>query len=173
MWRCLQISLWCFSFCIQQDGSLRPIDVGNFFRRLCSKLTCSYANDKEAPYLSHSQLTVGVKGGYEAGVHLTRLNLTSTSPIAKVILLVDYRNAFNCVDRDCLLNQVKEELPFTLTCYALSSLFGNNDISSVRGCQQTLLNLLSSIDKISSIGICFLLSIWWNTRRFSNGSRRF
>ena len=54
---------------IKKDGGLRPIAVGNLFRRLTSKCAMSGVSERAAKLLSPHQLGVGVPGGLEAAIH--------------------------------------------------------------------------------------------------------
>ena len=62
--------------------------------------------------LRPTQLGFGTPGGCEAAVHATRRYLSQASEVLpRVLLKVDYKNAFNTLKRDCLLRVVKEEFP--------------------------------------------------------------
>lgn len=54
----------------------RPIAVGDTFRRLASRLCCSAVRSTASEVLlRYNQLGVGVRGGREASIHLSRLKI--------------------------------------------------------------------------------------------------
>ena len=93
------------------------------------------------PYLACRQLGVGVRGGAEAAVHTARRFAMELSP-GKAIVKLDFRNAFNCLQRDAMLSAVFHEVPliynFCKLAYAGDSnlLFADKLITSEVGAQQ-------------------------------------
>ena len=91
--------------------------------------------------LSLLQLGVGVRGGCEAAVHAARSYLEECFP-GEGVLKIDYKNAFNCVRREVVLNAVAvhipDLLPFVLSSYASPSrlFFGEFVVVSGEGVQQ-------------------------------------
>ena len=87
------------------------------------------------------QLGAGAKGGCEAAVHATR-QFTMSIPNNHVLVKLDFKNAFNSVHRDTILEMVAKEIPELYPyCYlaygARSSLkFGETIIWSEEGVQQ-------------------------------------
>lgn len=85
----------------------------------------------------------GVKGGCEAIVHAVRtfLNFNEES-LSNILLKIDFKNAFNSIERDEMLKEIKEHapklFPFLWQCYssATNLFFGNHTIQSLIGCQQ-------------------------------------
>ena len=57
------------------------------------------------------QMGVGTPKGAEAAVHAIRAFVTSHTSRNKVLLKIDFKNAFNQVRRDVILNQVKINTP--------------------------------------------------------------
>ena len=59
------------------------------------------------------QVGVGVKGGAEAAVHAVRRFLDDMSDYYrdKVVVKLDFKNAFNCLRRDRMLEAVQEWIP--------------------------------------------------------------
>ena len=94
-----------------------------------------------AEYFSPRQLGVCVKGGCEAAVHAVRRYLQNLSP-GHVIAKLDFSNAFNCICRDAMLNEVLQHIPelyrfCRLSCEHSSVLwFGSSQIPSSEGTQQ-------------------------------------
>ena len=61
----------------KKDGGIRPIAVGNMFRRLAAKVGCYAVFRAVSHELSPIQLGVSVKGGAEAAVHAVRTFITN------------------------------------------------------------------------------------------------
>ena len=79
--------------------------------------------------------------GAEAAAHSTRAYL-NLLPTDHVLLKLDFRNAFNSVRRDKMLEAVKETIPelyaFVFSCYSSPStlLFHKTTLQSAEGVQQ-------------------------------------
>jgi hypothetical protein len=93
--------------------------------------------------LSPVQVGVGVKGGAEAAVHATRRYIDSIrdSP-DRAIVKLDFKNAFNCLRRDCMLEAVLQWIPELYAfCHNAYSghpviMFNDTAIESATGAQQ-------------------------------------
>jgi hypothetical protein len=126
----------------KKDGGLRPIAIGNCLRRLTSKLACFQSRNIVNSYLSPHQLGVATKLGCEAAIHTTRTFVNNDQNRGKVLLKLDFKNAFNSVERDCILKEVQCHTPllypYLYQCYRNPStlFFGNHLISSSVGAQQ-------------------------------------
>jgi hypothetical protein len=97
---------------LKKDGSLRPIAVGEVFRRLVSKCCTRAVTAQAASYLSPLQLGVGVSHGAEAVLHAINRSLDySFTSSDTVLALVDFQNAFNQVNRNKFLEIVYERFP--------------------------------------------------------------
>ena len=94
----------------KKDGGIRPIVVGQTLRRLISKLINNYAKEKLATVFAPIQLGVGISGGVEAGVHAVRRYVEYLDADMTVIKL-DFRNAFNTIRRDTILEAVVSAIP--------------------------------------------------------------
>ena len=125
----------------KKDGGLRPIAVGYYWRRLASKCANSYALEKLGSHFGHVQLGVGVPGGCEAAIHAARRFVSDMSR-DQVVVKLDFKNAFNCIHRDIMLELVASELPelyhFCHLAYGASTTlqFGDEVIWSAEGVQQ-------------------------------------
>jgi hypothetical protein len=125
----------------KKDGGIRPIAIGNCLRRLTSKLACFQSRNIVNSYLSPHQLGVAV-AGCEAAIHTTRTFVNNDQNRGKVLLKLDFKNAFNSVERDCILKEVQCHTPllypYLYQCYRNPStlFFGNHLISSSVGAQQ-------------------------------------
>lgn len=127
----------------KKDGGIRPIAVGNSFRRLAAKLGCMSVKDEIANLFNPIESGFGIKGGCEAIIHAVRTFLNfNEENLANILLKIDFKNAFNSIERDDMLNQIKEHTPklypFLWQCYASAShlFFGIDTIPSLIGCQQ-------------------------------------
>jgi hypothetical protein len=126
----------------KKDGGIRPIAIGNCLRRLTSKLACFQSRNIVNSYLSPHQLGVATKLGCEAAIHTTRSFVNNDQNRGKVLLKLDFKNAFNSVERDCILKEVQCHTPllypYLYQCYRNPStlFFGNHLISSSVGAQQ-------------------------------------
>ena len=124
----------------KKDGGIRPIAVGCTLRRLAAKIAGFRVRDRMAALLAPRQLGYGVRGGAEAAVHAARLYLQDLQH--QCILKLDFRNAFNTLRRDKMLQAVQklapDLLPFVHASYSSpSSLFWwDKIIQSAEGVQQ-------------------------------------
>lgn len=126
----------------KKSGGLRPIAVGSTYRRLAAKLACKFVRNESGEYLRPTQIGVNTSGGCEAAVHATRTYLLLNKNSSKILLKIDFENAFNSVERDVMLNEIKKHTPsiypFMWQCYSKPSFlfFGNDTIMSQVGAQQ-------------------------------------
>ncbi|KAL1446386.1 hypothetical protein WDU94_005682 [Cyamophila willieti] len=126
----------------KKDNGVRPIAVGSVFRRLTAKLACRKVQNRLTDYFVPNQLGVATKQGCETAIHGARTYVYHPKNNSKVLLKIDFANAFNSVSRDHMLQQVKEKAPdiypFLFQCYRSSSylFFGNDILTSETGCQQ-------------------------------------
>jgi hypothetical protein len=125
----------------KKNGGVRPIAVGYVWRRLAAKVACSYVKEASAALLAPRQLGFGVPGGAEAAVHAARRYLDHIKQ-GQVLVKIDFRNAFNTLRRDSILEAVAkhfpELLPFALSTIDTPSdlLFGDFVLQSEEGAQQ-------------------------------------
>ena len=125
----------------KKDGGLRPIVVGNTWRRLAAKVACRHVYERCAEFLAPRQLGFGVSGGAEAAAHAARRYIQSMDS-NKVFMKIDFSNAFNTLRRDVILCAIKTNFPelfnFAVSTYEeITNLrFGDYSISSQEGTQQ-------------------------------------
>ena len=125
----------------KKDGGVRPIAVGCTLRRLVAKVAGGKVMDAMGSLLAPRQLGYGVKGGAEATVHAARTYLHSSDP-SNALLKLDFKNAFNSIRRDKMLEAVQRLAPqlicFVYSAYSSpSSLFsGDKVIQSAEDVQQ-------------------------------------
>lgn len=126
----------------KKDGGIRPIAVGMYIRRLAAKVACAKIKDKMGTFLRPIQLGFGTKCGSEIAVHAIRKYISCSHPSPKIILKIDFYNAFNMTCRSTILSRVKQFIPeyfnFINQCYKEHSFlsFNENIILSQRGVQQ-------------------------------------
>jgi hypothetical protein len=125
----------------KKNGGIRPIAVGYVWRRLTAKVACNHVKEASAALLAPRQLGFGVSGGAEAAVRAARLYLEN-SESGKLFIKVDFRNAFNTVRRDSILEAVAkhfpELLPFASSSVSRPSVlqFASFALLSEEGAQQ-------------------------------------
>jgi len=104
-------------------------------------VACKQVSKDCADLLAPKQLGFGVQGGAEIGVHATRRFVENMIP-GQVFIKIDFKNAFNNIRKDSMLEAVQNHfpqlLPFVLSSYSQTSelWFGPHTISSEEGAQQ-------------------------------------
>ena len=133
----------------KKDGGIRPIAVGNVFRKLASKVVCRPVVQSIKDHFSPVQLGVGVPGGCEAAAHAVRSLFLKRdiSPCANakngmIFVKLDMKNAFNTTRRDHFLKAcfLRASTLYQLAHHAYAApsdlLFGSDIIQSQTGIQQ-------------------------------------
>ena len=93
---------------LKHDGGIRPIVVDTIWRRLISKVAMKGVGKDMAKYLNDFQFGVGVSSGAEAILHSANIVLSLRHGDGSLtMLIVDFLNAFNLVDRSALLREVR------------------------------------------------------------------
>ena len=125
------------------DDGVRPIAIGFTLRRLAGKVAMGKLNETCAALFRPHQLGVGTPRGAEIAVHALRRYVDENVNESKVILKIDFKNAFNSIRRDHILAKVKEHVPMLYPMvwqsYAnASNLYFDGDtiIQSKEGVQQ-------------------------------------
>lgn len=164
----------------KKDGGIRPIAVGCVLRRVIAKAACSLLREQAANLLCPRQLGIGVSDGATAAAHAARRFLSSCKE-NEGILKLDFKNAFNTVDRSHMLTAVYTHFPelahFTFSSYGTASyLFhGSQHIESAQGVQQgdPLGPLLFSIStfEVTSTPYC-RFAVWYLDDGSIGGSAR-
>jgi hypothetical protein len=127
----------------KKDGSARPVAVGETLRRLAAKVLCRSCQGQARTYLWPLQIGVALPLGAEVGAQVARqwCQRNQTNP-DKVFVKLDFANAFNTVNRQTFLTEVRNRLPglapWVEYCYSSPSklVFGSHTISSETGVQQ-------------------------------------
>jgi hypothetical protein len=124
----------------KDDGDVRPIAIGEILRRLVAKVLLNISPEVVSVVGLH-QFGLAPLGS-EQIIHSLRSMIHNSTDESLRIHLVDWKNAFNSIDRHALLQRVAEEtptlLPFVAYCYCNPSslLFEHHVIASASGVQQ-------------------------------------
>ncbi|XP_074313962.1 uncharacterized protein LOC141649165 [Silene latifolia] len=128
---------------VKPGGGIRPIAVGTIWRRLVSKVGAFLVGPSLSGYFAGLQFGVGVSGGGEVILHaLNRLVEARGGVEGLSMLLVDFQNAFNLVNRETMLQEVRRHCPVISRwvdfCYSTSArlYYGEHSLWSCRGVQQ-------------------------------------
>ena len=112
-------------------------------RRIVGNCLIAPVVDDLRDSLEPLQLGVGTKAGAEAMVHAVRQwTQRNTEETNKCLVMLDLRNAFNCVDRAAFLEAIRifspGLAPWADVCYSEASwlLFGDKKLKRCRGIQQ-------------------------------------
>ncbi|GJY66892.1 putative reverse transcriptase domain-containing protein [Tanacetum coccineum] len=91
---------------VKLGGGIRPIAVDTVWRRLISKVIAVLIGHSLDGYFNDLQFGVGVLGGGETILHaMNRLIEGRGDDIGLSMLLVDFKNAFNLVDQEVMLEE--------------------------------------------------------------------
>ncbi|XP_062499650.1 uncharacterized protein LOC134176971 [Corticium candelabrum] len=93
----------------KHGNDVRPIAVGEVFRRLTAKTICQQKSPEFASYFSPIQHGIATPGGAELLTHHIQILLEQNPDWS--ILKTDVRNAFNSVSRERLLQQIAKDFP--------------------------------------------------------------
>ena len=164
----------------KKKGGIRPIAVGYVWRRLAAKVACSYVKEASAALLSPRQLGFGVPRGAEAAVRAARRYVDNMKS-GQLLIKTDFRNAFNTIRRDAILEAVAKHFPQLLP-YVASTIgspsclqFGQFVLHSEEGAQQgdplgplyfclTIKELLESMQSELILGYLDDITIGGNAR---------
>lgn len=126
----------------KKDNSIRPIAIGNTIRRLVSRIASSRIAERIGSELRPRQIGFGTRGGAEAGVYAARHFVNFRHSSTKIFIKLDFKNAYNELERHPMLQAVKDKCPeillFMKQCYEHPTWlsFGDFSMLSQRGCQQ-------------------------------------
>ena len=93
------------------DGTpgVRPVGIGEVLRRITGKLLIGVIKKDITDAAGPLQTCTGVKAGIEAAIHAMREVFENDS--TEAVLLVDAENAFNNINREAALQNIKELCP--------------------------------------------------------------
>ena len=127
----------------KDDNGVRPIAIGFVLRRLGGKIQSSKVLNLSKTLFWPLQLGVGTSKGCEIAAHAIRQYVISDKVYEKVLVKVDFKNAFNSIRRDVFLRRVLHYCPslypMVYQCYSKASnlFFGPTYIiKSQEGAQQ-------------------------------------
>ena len=96
----------------KNSDTIRPIAVGEIIRRIVSKVACSSVLSDASKLLVPHQVGVGVPPACESVIHSVRDFIKANNHRDDMAMLkIDFTNAFNLVDRQTFINEVKMILP--------------------------------------------------------------
>ena len=101
--------LVCRLIALDKHPGVRPIGVGDTARRIISKAVLAIVGPNIQDALGCQQLCGGQIAGIEAAVHATRAALESEE--SQAALLVDATNAFNTLNRQVALHNIRRLCP--------------------------------------------------------------
>ena len=125
------------------NGGVRPIAIGEIYRRLTGKCLLQHVRAEARSFLWPAQVGVCVPLGAEVVVHSVRgwmQRHANTS--GKVLVKLDFSNAFNTVSREAVLQATHNNFPslsrWASWCYGNASnlQFGTSSVQSASGVQQ-------------------------------------
>ena len=127
----------------KKDGGIRPIAIGEIWRRLTSKIAARSVRDRVTRYLAPSQLGVGVPNGCEGIIHSVDRLVSEYGDNANFAMLkIDYANAFNSVSRKAFIHAASkicpDIIPWIMRIYCCPSVMfaGDHQFTCTRGVQQ-------------------------------------
>lgn len=126
------------------SGGVRPIAVGEILRRLTSKCLMATVRAEARSFFYPAQVGVAVPGGTEKVIHTVRAwwGRHRAGPLPKLLLKLDFANAFNTVSRNSILPTVRDHFPalarWTTWCYRQPTRlqFATHTLESHSGVQQ-------------------------------------
>jgi hypothetical protein len=125
----------------KKSGGVRPIAVGLVWRRIAAKTICYHVSPRSSDLFAPRQLGFGIRGGIESAVRAVRSYMENLQP-GQAVIKIDFKNAFNTIRRDVILEAVEKYFP-EVQAYANASLgcsshlaFGEFLLASEEGAQQ-------------------------------------
>ncbi|CAE8587669.1 unnamed protein product [Polarella glacialis] len=91
---------------------VRPIASGEVLRRITGKCLCSVVKETAQTFFKPSQVGVACPFGVDAAIQSCRAwTQREHGNRAKGLVKLDFRSAFNCVDRGAALRQIRHNFP--------------------------------------------------------------
>ncbi|CAE8581495.1 unnamed protein product [Polarella glacialis] len=124
-------------------GGVRRIAIGEILRCITGKCLCSVAKEAAQTFFQLSQVGIACPPGVDAAIHSCRAWPQREHGILnKGMAQPGFGNAFNCIDQNAALQQVRLHFPelahWAQWCYAehYDVLFGTHTLRSAAGIQQ-------------------------------------
>ena len=129
---------------LKKGGGVRPIAVGEVIRCLANRLCCLAVRPSlPSVFIPYGQVGVGIPGGLETAIHVTRHYIYQHASDSSLALLkIDMKNAFNECSRTAFFERVAEDFPeisaWVKWCYSQPAElhFGSRRIMASSGVQQ-------------------------------------
>ena len=137
----LEAFLACRLIPLDKNPGLRPIGIGEVVRRVVGKAIMNTFRDNVIESVGSLQTCAGHEAGCEASVHAMREIFNEAD--TEAVLLVDASNAFNVINRQAFLHNIRIICPeiaiYVHNCYSKPSrlfVLGGTEISSSEGTTQ-------------------------------------
>ena len=108
-----ELSAMCKLVALWKDKTrtdVRPVGIGGALRRLLTKTYCSQIKSQFRLLVGDHQLGV-LKAGYEKGIHSLRALIPRCKFHGWVVFILDFRNAFNTIDRNLMIKLAAAHSP--------------------------------------------------------------
>ncbi|CAE7316738.1 unnamed protein product [Symbiodinium sp. CCMP2592] len=92
-------------------GGVRPIAIGEVLRRLTGKCLMHHVRNAAREHFFPAQLGVAVPAGAEVAVHSVRAWMDRHAAGRKILLKLDFENAFNCIKREAVFAAARDHFP--------------------------------------------------------------
>ena len=109
----IQALVACRLIPLDKNPGLRPIGIGETFRRIIAKAIMRVIKDDVCHTAGPLQVCAGQEGGCEAAIHAMRTIFDNDE--TECVLLVDASNAFNCLNRRAALHNARILCPAIAT----------------------------------------------------------
>ena len=103
---------------LDKKPGVRPVGIGEVLRRIVGKAIMKVVQRDMVSATSPTQVCAGLPGGVEAAVHAVRE--LYNSPDTEALILVDANNAFNSLNREAALSNIRVVCP-ELAAYVINS----------------------------------------------------
>ena len=137
----LEAFLACRLIPLDKNPGIRPIGVGEVLRRIAGKVVVHTVREDVISSVGSLQVCAGQEAGCEAAIHA--MHSIFESEETEAVLLLDASNAFNSINRNAFLHNVKVICPsistYVQNCYNDSSrlfVVGGKEIKSTEGTTQ-------------------------------------
>lgn len=124
------------------SGKFRPIACSSVYKRILSKIIVWRVTPMITETVGEHQVGCGTPGGTEAAIHATSAFLSEGQGELKIMVKLDFANAFNTVRRDRMLRMVKNVIPmyyapiYQMYAHKSQLFMSDNFIWSSSGIQQ-------------------------------------